>query len=203
MVGHESRFDIGVEPAIHTANALHEPNRVPVQIVVDEPGGILQVQTFGKHVRRNENARFGQFVCRELSARRAVIIGSEPTDDLAAVALRFAVDLLDAVDSARGNMLLQVAGGVAELAEDQHFVFLQDRIGLEQLDQSVQLVIVLRFELPQLVEKLADLIEIVKCVGQHFVDLVQVRIEFFNRFEHLIGDEILVGLFLRLIRRRE
>ena len=45
MVGHELCLDVGVEAAIDSTDALHEPDRVPVDVVVDEPGGVLEVQT--------------------------------------------------------------------------------------------------------------------------------------------------------------
>lgn len=58
MVGQELRLCFRVHAAVDTADALHQPHRVPVQIVVDQARGVLQVQTFGKHVGRNQHADF-------------------------------------------------------------------------------------------------------------------------------------------------
>ena len=39
--------------AIDPAKALNEANRVPVQVIVDYHAAILEVETFGEHVRAN------------------------------------------------------------------------------------------------------------------------------------------------------
>ena len=46
MIGHQLRFGVGGEAAVDAANALHQPHRVPVQIVVDQQRRVLQIQAF-------------------------------------------------------------------------------------------------------------------------------------------------------------
>ena len=56
MVGGHQGFNFRVEPAIHAADALHEPHGVPVNVVVYQPARVLEVEPFGKHVGRDQDA---------------------------------------------------------------------------------------------------------------------------------------------------
>ena len=51
----ESFLGLRIHPAVDTADALHEPNGVPADVVVDEAGGVLEVQAFREDVRRDED----------------------------------------------------------------------------------------------------------------------------------------------------
>ena len=51
MVGDEAFLDGGIHAAVHASDPLHEAHGVPVQVVVDQPGGILEVQALGKNIR--------------------------------------------------------------------------------------------------------------------------------------------------------
>ena len=144
MVGDELFLDARVQAAVHAADPLHEADRVPVQVVVDEPGGVLKVEAFGEHVGGNQDARLSLACGGQAGAGRAVVVGGEGADDVAAVALGVAVDLVDALNAQGGEFALQVAGGVGELGEDQHLVLAQDRIAFEQLGEGLELVVVLR-----------------------------------------------------------
>ena len=43
---HEPFLDLRVHTPVYTTDALHQANRVPVNVVVDHPGGVLKVQAF-------------------------------------------------------------------------------------------------------------------------------------------------------------
>ncbi len=47
MVRKDALFGFFVHSPINTTNALHESDGVPVQVVVDQAGGVLEVQAFG------------------------------------------------------------------------------------------------------------------------------------------------------------
>ncbi len=68
-------------------------------------------------------------------------------------------------------MLLEVAGGVHELAEDQHLVRFEHRVFLEQADECLQLFVLRRLEGIQLLEKGGDLVEVEKGLSDDFVQL--------------------------------
>ena len=127
MVGEQAFLDLRVQAAIDAADALHQPHRVPVQVVVDQAGGVLKVQAFGQHVGGNQDARFRSGPRRPVRHWRSRCSRGEPADDFAAVCLRAAVDLVDAGRSLPPAVALEVAGGVGELGEDQHLVPFQDR----------------------------------------------------------------------------
>lgn len=46
VIRDEQRLHGGVHAAVHTPDALHEADGVPVEVVIDEPGGVLKVQAF-------------------------------------------------------------------------------------------------------------------------------------------------------------
>ena len=98
-----------------------------MQVVVDQPRAVLQVETFGEHVGRNEDANLRRGLRPRASALVAVVVGRETADDLAAVLLAAAVDLLDAFDAGLFKLLFEVAGGLRVFREDQHLVPLQHR----------------------------------------------------------------------------
>ena len=56
MVGDEPLLDLGVHAPVDAADALHQAHRVPVDVVVDHPRGVLKVQAFGEDVGRDEDA---------------------------------------------------------------------------------------------------------------------------------------------------
>ena len=87
MVGNEARFDVGIHPAVHAANALHEAHRVPVQVVIDEPGSVLEIQPFGEHVGRQEDVDFFFAVRLDGLGIGAVVVGREAADHVAALVL--------------------------------------------------------------------------------------------------------------------
>ena len=47
MVFGEASFNVGAHAAVDAADALHDPHRVPVQVVVDQAGGVLKVEALG------------------------------------------------------------------------------------------------------------------------------------------------------------
>ena len=79
VVGDEPLLDLRIHAPVHTADALHEAHRVPVDVVVDHPRGVLEVQTFGQDVGGDENTdllaallqRAQQMMCRCSRARSA------------------------------------------------------------------------------------------------------------------------------------
>ena len=92
MVGHYPLFDFRVQTAIDTTDALHEPNGVPVQVVVDHPRRVLEVQTFGQHVGGDEDADFRFSVVGKFGAGGSVVVRGESPDDIATALLAAAID---------------------------------------------------------------------------------------------------------------
>ena len=68
MVGDQSLLDLRVHAAIDTADALHEPHRVPVHVVVDQPGGVLEVQAFGQDIGGDQDADLRRALCSQFGA---------------------------------------------------------------------------------------------------------------------------------------
>ena len=101
MVGDQLLLNRGIHAAVHAADALHEAHRVPVQVVIDQPRRVLEVQALGQHVGRNQDADFVLACGGEFGAGRAVVVGCEAADDIGPVPLAAAVDLLDALDPLR------------------------------------------------------------------------------------------------------
>ena len=58
VISHHCLLDRRVHATIDAADALHEANRVPVQVIVDKASRVLKVQSFGEHIGGNENPRF-------------------------------------------------------------------------------------------------------------------------------------------------
>ena len=71
VVGDEPLLDLRVHAPVHTADALHQADRVPVDVVVDHPRGVLKVQTFGEDVGGDQDADLRAALLRE-RRRRAV-----------------------------------------------------------------------------------------------------------------------------------
>ena len=88
-------------------------------------------------------------------------------------------------------MTLEVAGRVSELGEDQDLLVVQ-RLRLEQADELLQLVVVLRLEFPGLIQELHDLVEVEERLEHHLLDVVLGPVEELDRVEHLLGDDIFV-----------
>src|SRR5579863_5121741 len=99
MVGYELLLDIRVHAPVNAADALHQAHGVPVDVVVDHPRGILQVQAFGENVGRDQHADLRTAPFGEFGRRGAVVIGRETLDDVGPIALCRTVDLGHTVDA--------------------------------------------------------------------------------------------------------
>ena len=86
---------------------------------------------------------------------------------------------------------MQVAGRVGELGEDEDLLAGQ-LLGLEQADELLQLVVVLRLELPRLVEELHDLVEVEEGLVHHLGNVVLLALEPLDGVEQLLRDDVLV-----------
>ena len=92
----------------------------------------------------------------------------------------------------------QIAGGVGELGEDEDLLAVQF-LRLEQPDELLELVVVLRLELLGLFEKLHDLVEVEEGLLHHLDDFVFVAARACSTdVEHLLRDDVFI---LRLRRR--
>ena len=95
-------------------------------------------------------------------------------------------------------MTLEIAGRVGELGEDQDLLVGQ-RLGLEQADELLKLVVVLRLELPGLIQELHDLVEVEEGLGYHLLYVVLGPVEALDRVEHLLGDDVFVVRLLAFL----
>ena len=89
------------------------------------------------------------------------------------------------------ELALQVAGRVGELGEDEDLLVGQ-LLGLEQADELLQLVVVLRLELPGLVEELHDLVEVEDGLLHHLGNVELLALEPLDGVEHFLRDDVLV-----------
>ncbi len=78
-------FDFGIEAAVHAADALHQAHRVPVQVVVDDAGGVLQVEPLGEYVSRDKDTDLRLALTGQFSAAALVVVGRKGADAGAAV----------------------------------------------------------------------------------------------------------------------
>src|SRR5437773_5980237 len=106
-----------------------------MQVVINEPSGILEVETLREHVRGDQNANFLSPFSSELRTRGVIIIGSEFLDDIRAIAFALAIDLIDAIYSSGRKLLLQVSSRRHKFGEDDHLVLLEHCVLSQQLDQ--------------------------------------------------------------------
>ena len=151
-----------------------------MDVVVDHPRGVLEVQAFGEDVGGDQYADLLPALLRKHRHGHAVVVRREALDDVGPVAFGSAVDLRDAVDAGGVELPLEIAGRVCELGEDEHLLARQF-LGLEQADELLQLVVVLGLELPGFIEELRDLVEVVKGLLDHLDDVVVPAIEDLDR----------------------
>src|SRR5262245_12210235 len=109
MVGHKARLDIGIHSAIYTADALHQTNRIPMDVVVDHPRCVLKVETFGEDVSRNENANFLPSFVYKRWRSRSIIVGGEALNDVGPIGLCCTVNLLSTFYTSLIELPLEVA----------------------------------------------------------------------------------------------
>ena len=98
------------------------------------------------------------------------------------------------------QLLFQIAGGVGELGEQQQLFLLQYRVGLQQLDQRLQLVVPLRPDLGHPFQKLGQLVQVVEAVVQDRAHVEFFRIELFDRIQQVLGQKFLDLIVFRLVR---
>ena len=96
MVGDQALLDLRVHAPVHAADALHQAHRVPVDVVVDHPGGVLEVQALGQDVGGDQDPDFGAILLGQCRGGHAVVVGREALDHVGPVALGGAVYLGDA-----------------------------------------------------------------------------------------------------------
>ena len=92
------------------------------------------------------------------------------------------------------ELALQVPRGVCELGEHEDLLT-GEVLGLEQMDQSKEFVVVLRLELLGFAEKLYDLLEVQEGLSNHLLDLVLVAIKLWDSLKHLCRHDVLVLCF--------
>ena len=105
--------------AVDAPEALDQPHRVPVQVVVDDVVTVLQVEPLGEHVGGDQRVDLQtKFSCAGVVGIGA---GREAGHD-ARLALVLAVDDLD-IGSwvCRGQVIVEILGGVGVLGEDEYF----------------------------------------------------------------------------------
>ena len=69
----------------------------------------------------------------------------------------------------------------------------------KQADELPELVVVLRLELPGLVQELHHLVEVEEGLGHHLLDVVRGPVEVLDRVEHLLGDDVFVVRLLAFL----
>lgn len=72
VIGEYRGLRIRIHTTVHTANALHQADRIPMYVIVNQARGVLQVQAFGEDICGDEDASFGESVGFERLARRTV-----------------------------------------------------------------------------------------------------------------------------------
>ena len=108
-----------------------------MQVVVDQPSGVLKVEAFGKHVGGDQDADLCHALLRRVprsksrcsTGRRRI---TSPRSRLSGVSISSTPSMPASIE-----LLLEVAGGVRELGEDENLVLLEHRIGLQELDKGL------------------------------------------------------------------
>lgn len=75
------------------------------------------------------------------------------------------------------KLLLQVACGVGKLGENDDLLLLEHGIGLQKLDQRLELVIPLRRHPANLAQEIRQLVEVIEGVVQDRVHIEEVGVE--------------------------
>ncbi|MCH7729630.1 MAG: hypothetical protein IH991_24615 [Planctomycetes bacterium] len=116
------------------------------------------------------------------------------SEELAAIDLSGAVDLLHVVDAGFGELLVQIAGGGHVFGEDEHLVLFEHAVVAEKLEKRAEFLVLLGLELAQLVEELDDLIEVVVGIIEDGGDVKVIALEFplLRTIEKFGGDDIFV-----------
>ena len=90
-----------------------------MDVVVDHPRGVLEVETLGEDVGGDQDADLLAAPFGELRGREVIVVGREALNDVCTVLLRGTVHLLDPLYIGLVQVTLEVAGCVSELGEDQ------------------------------------------------------------------------------------
>ena len=106
-----------------------------------------------------------------------------------------AVDALHSSDACELELLVEIVGGVGELGEDDDLPVLQVFVGLEHLDEGLELVVLGRINLGTEIEEIDDLVEVHESVVENFVHLVEIGVEALDRIQIVLGDEVLIFIF--------
>ena len=85
VVSDQPLLDLRIHAPVHAADALHQTHRVPVDVVVDHPRCVLEVQALGQDVCGNEDADLRAAFLRKRRRGEAVVVGREALDDVGAV----------------------------------------------------------------------------------------------------------------------
>ena len=123
--------------AVDAPGALDDSDDRPRQVVVHDDGAVLQVLPLAQHVGRDQDPEF----LRRVWKRTAVAHRTEAARELGRV-LGVAGDAGDRLHAHAPELRVEVAHGVGELGEDQHFL-VREGPG-EQLTERAQLGVVLR-----------------------------------------------------------
>ena len=203
MVLDQFFLNLGVHAPVHAANTLHQAHRVPVQVVVDQARGVLQVQAFTEHIGGNQHAGFAVPLVGQVFAGHAVVVRGKLANHVAAAAFGGRVDLVNALDAGFFEFARQVAGGGHELAKNHDLVLFQHRVVLEQVDQGAQLVVVAGLELAQLVQEFGNLVQVLKRLGQDLRHFELVTVQHFGGFKHFLRNDVfvLLGFFACVVAK--
>ncbi len=158
--------------AVHTPEALDQPHRVPVQVIVDDLVTVLQIQALGEHVGGDQRVDFGHTFQNALRSDGCVRIGlgREAGDD-GVLVLVLAVDHLNVRCSVIGSqVVVEILGGVGVLGEDEHFAFPQRRAGQPRFE-GLQLGILFRCDGLYQRQHLTEHVQIVFQVGAQRGDI--------------------------------
>ena len=127
---------------------MHEANGVPMEIVIDDEGGILEVETFGQYVGADENVDRVLKILVKLclpekvgSLIVAVIIRGKAFDHDLTVYLTRAINLLDPFETCIYQLLMQIAGSVSVFGEDCDFLTFENSVFFEVFEELLKLII--------------------------------------------------------------
>jgi len=189
---------------VNAPETLNQPDRVPMQIVVDDVVAILKIQAFGKHIGGDHRAQL-RFIVDETVFR--VRLGREPADH-AFPALVPAEDNLDIGILAIGVQVgKQIFRRVGILSENKDFRPLQLLAG-QPRDQSLKFGVFIRRDRRDQFQNLLEQLDIMPDIAPQ---RLQIKISHIVTLRHVaeslneitLGEDIaFVKNGLRVLARR-
>ena len=177
----------GAPPSVYTADALHQTYRVPVELVIDETGSILQVQAFSEDISSYQNID----LIRHLRRGHIVVIRCKPLNQIMPAAFALTVNFIYMVKTFFLQFPVDIFCSCPILGEDDYFLPCDAGIFAKNAYKFSDLVIVFRLDAHDVLNELCQNFHIENGIVQHCTDIKIIHIQIFFGFPYVVRKIIL------------